>query len=137
MMNKEERVLNVINRKPVDYLPSQITFSDRTRDKEVSEALGLSAPSDLDGYLENHIAITLTLHDKALFFRNDEEFLSLPNLRDYCRCELIRDAPWRIERGSVNHWSNHGDGLCSSIFVIAGHMVTCLRTSHCKDRECK
>jgi uroporphyrinogen decarboxylase len=76
MMNKEERVLNVINRKPVDYLPSQITFSDRTRDKEISEAIGLSSPSELDGYLENHIAITLTLHDKALFFRNDEESMN-------------------------------------------------------------
>ncbi len=75
-MNNEERVLNVINRKPVDYLPSQITFSDRTRDQEISEAIGLSSPSELDGYLENHIALTLTLHDKSLFYRNDEESMN-------------------------------------------------------------
>ncbi len=30
-MTKEERVLRVINGEDVDYLPSQITFSDRTR----------------------------------------------------------------------------------------------------------
>ena len=30
-MKKEERVLKTINREEIDYLPSQITFSDRTR----------------------------------------------------------------------------------------------------------
>ena len=41
-LSKEERILRVINRKDVDYLPSQIVFADRSRDKELSEALGLS-----------------------------------------------------------------------------------------------
>ena len=35
-MNNEERVLNQFLRKPVDYLPSQITFSDRHRDQEIA-----------------------------------------------------------------------------------------------------
>lgn len=71
MLTKEERVLRVIEGKDVDYLPSQITFSDRTRDKELSEALGLSGAEELDGYLENHLCITLSLNDKSLFYRND------------------------------------------------------------------
>ncbi len=71
MLTKEERVLRVIDGKDVDYLPSQITFSDRTRDKAISEELGLSSAEALDPYLENHIHITLSLNDKALFFRND------------------------------------------------------------------
>ena len=66
-MTKEERVLRVINGQGVDYLPSQITFSDRTRDKAISEALGLDGPEMLDDYLENHIYISLSAHDKALF----------------------------------------------------------------------
>ena len=70
-MTKEERVLRVIRGQDVDYLPSQITFSDRTRDHEISEALGLASPDDLDGYLENHLHLTLSLHDKPLFYRND------------------------------------------------------------------
>ena len=74
-MNKEERVLNVLNRKPVDFLPSQITFSDRTRDKEVSEALGLSGPEELDDYLENHIYFTYDNNDKHVFYRNDLEVM--------------------------------------------------------------
>jgi len=71
-MTKEERVLRVIYGQDVDYLPSQITFSDRTRDTEISEALGIGV-DELEGYLENHIHIALTAHDKALFYRNDRE----------------------------------------------------------------
>lgn len=71
-MTKEERVLRVINRQDVDYLPSQITFSDRTRDKQISEALGIG-PDELEGYLENHIHLALSAHDKALFYRNDRQ----------------------------------------------------------------
>ena len=40
-MTKEERVPRVINRRDVGYLPGRITFSDRTRDAEISEALGV------------------------------------------------------------------------------------------------
>ena len=58
-MTNEERVLRVINRQDVDYLPSQITFSDRTRDVELAAALGLAGPEELDGYLENHLLISL------------------------------------------------------------------------------
>ncbi|HUU11860.1 MAG TPA: uroporphyrinogen decarboxylase family protein [Phycisphaerae bacterium] len=70
-MTKEERVLRVIRGQDVDYLPSQITFSDRTRDKEISEVLGLASPEALDGYLENHLCLALSLHDRPLFYRND------------------------------------------------------------------
>jgi len=71
-MTKEERVLRVINRQDVDYLPSQITFSDRTRDDEICRALGIEAGT-LDAYLENHIHIALSAHDKCLFYRNDHD----------------------------------------------------------------
>lgn len=72
MMTKRERVMRQFTREPVDHLPSQITFSDRTRDKEISEALGLDDPAQLDDYLENHIQFTFVKDDIPLFFRNDE-----------------------------------------------------------------
>jgi len=71
-MTNVQRTLRVIKREEVDYLPSQITFADRTRDREISKALGLACPKDLDGYLNNHIHISLTRHDTSVFFRNDE-----------------------------------------------------------------
>ncbi len=83
-MTKEERVLRVIKGQDVDYLPSQITFSDRTRDKEISEALGLAGPDALEGYLENHISIALSYHDKPLFFRNDREEMARLKELGFC-----------------------------------------------------
>lgn len=77
-MNKltnEQRIKNVIERKPIDFLPSQITFSDRTRDKAISEALGLDSPDQLDAYLQNHIGFGLTKYDECLFLRNDIELM--------------------------------------------------------------
>ena len=47
-MTKEERMLRVINREEVDYLPSQIVFTDRSRHEELSRALGLSSCDELD-----------------------------------------------------------------------------------------
>ncbi|HEY3323203.1 MAG TPA: uroporphyrinogen decarboxylase family protein [Planctomycetota bacterium] len=76
MLTKEQRVLNVIDRKEVDFLPSQITFSDRTRDKEIAAAIGLGSADELDGYLENHIHLTLCYNDKSLFYRNDKTEMS-------------------------------------------------------------
>ncbi len=69
-LTKEERVLRVIERKEVDYLPSQITLADRTRDAEISKVLGLAGEHELDSYLENHLYLTLTLQDKPLFYRD-------------------------------------------------------------------
>jgi len=70
-MNREERVLNIINRKPVDYLPSQITFSDRSRNAEIGKAMNLSPETELEDYLQNHIHLSFTYYDMPLFFRND------------------------------------------------------------------
>lgn len=84
MLTKEERVLRVIEGKDVDYLPSQITFSDRTRDKALSEALGLASANELDGYLENHLYLTLTLHDKPLFYRNDRAEMNRLKEMGFC-----------------------------------------------------
>jgi len=92
MLSKEERVLRVIQGKDVDYLPSQITFSDRTRDIQLSEALGLPGAEALDGYLENHLAITLSLNDKTLFYRNDRA--EMKRLQDMGFC----GADWENKR---------------------------------------
>jgi uroporphyrinogen decarboxylase len=76
-MLKSERVMNQFTRKPVDYLPSQITLADRTRDKEILDALGLDESVTLDDYLENHIHFTFVKDDIPLFFRNHEPTISM------------------------------------------------------------
>lgn len=72
-LNKEERVLRVIRREDVDYLPSQTVIADRSQYGEISRALGLDDPDLLDDYLENHFHLSLTLDDKPIFFRDVEE----------------------------------------------------------------
>lgn len=71
MLTKRERVRRTIRREELDYLPSQITFADRTRDHEIHAALGLPAETTLDEYIENHLLIALTKQDYPLFYRND------------------------------------------------------------------
>ncbi|HJN67776.1 MAG TPA: uroporphyrinogen decarboxylase family protein, partial [Pirellulales bacterium] len=84
MITREERVLRVINGDDVDYLPSQITFSDRTRDGEISRTLGLSSADELDDYLDNHLYLSLSLHDKPLFYRDDREEMQRLCEMGYC-----------------------------------------------------
>lgn len=69
-ITKEERVLKTIQRKEIDYLPSQIVFADRSRYDAISKALGLSGENELDNYLENHFLITFIKDDKPMIFRD-------------------------------------------------------------------
>lgn len=97
MLTKEERVLRVIARQDVDYLPSQITFSDRTRDKDIAAALGLRSPAELDGYLENHIHLTLCLNDKPLFYRNDRAEMNRLAKMGFC-------GPYWVKKVVYDAW---------------------------------
>lgn len=90
-MNNEERVMALFEKKPVDFLPSQITFSDRSRDVEISKALGLSGPDKLDAYLQNHIAFTFMMDDVPLFFRNDDTTLQMLESKGYCKVDWDRN----------------------------------------------
>ena len=67
---KSERVLRLIEGKEVDYLPSHIEFSDRSRYGLISKALGLRSEDEMDDYLENHFYYSFTLNDKPMFFRD-------------------------------------------------------------------
>lgn len=71
MLTKRQRVNRTIRREEIDYLPSQITLADRTRDKAIHQALGLPADVTLDEHVGNHLVISLTKHDYPLFYRND------------------------------------------------------------------
>jgi len=83
-MTNEDRVLRVINGQDVDYLPSQITFSDRTRDAAISEVLGLASAEELDDYLQNHLYLTVSAHDSPLFYRNDRDEMSRLESMGFC-----------------------------------------------------
>ena len=74
-MNKVDRIIKTIYRENVDYMPSQITFADKSRDDEIAIGLGLRDKTELPEYLENHIEFLYTKHDLPLFYRNDLELM--------------------------------------------------------------
>lgn len=74
-MTKKERIMNVFEHKDVDYLPSQITFSDRKRDQLFAEKMGFASEYELFEYFENHIYWTYSGDDTAIFYRNDIELM--------------------------------------------------------------
>jgi uroporphyrinogen decarboxylase len=88
-MTREQRALNVIKGLPVDYLPSQITIADRTKDGAVAKALGLSDVSALDDYLDNHLVISLTLMDTPLFYRNDAKKMAELEAKGYAKVDHV------------------------------------------------
>ena len=86
-MTREERALNVITGRPVDYLPSQITIADRSKDAQLARALGLSDAGQLDGFLDNHICFSLTLCETPLFYRNDAAKMAELEAKGYVKVD--------------------------------------------------
>lgn len=74
-MTRYERLVRLINREDIDYLPSQITFAERTRNADIASRLGLSSADELDEYLENHIQLPFSRYDMPLFLRNDLDLM--------------------------------------------------------------
>ena len=95
-LTKEERVLRVIKREDVDYLPSQIYFADRSRYKAISEALGLDSEEDLDNYLENHFYLTLTLQDKPLLYRDVKDVINDLNKKGFAFPDWENDVVYDV-----------------------------------------
>ncbi len=83
-MTQKERVLRTVHHQKPDYLPSQITLADRTRDRELHAMLKLPADVTMDDYLENHLIISLAKKGYPLFFRNDTKMMRELEKEDYC-----------------------------------------------------
>jgi uroporphyrinogen decarboxylase len=74
-MTRYDRLIRLINREDIDYLPSQITFAERTRNEAIASKLGLGSAQELDGFLENHIQLPFSRFDMPLFLRNDLDLM--------------------------------------------------------------
>jgi uroporphyrinogen decarboxylase len=83
-LTRKERVQRIIDGEDVDYLPSNLVFADRTRDKEISKALGLVSENELDDYLDNHLMLVGTLHDKPLFYHSVRPEMEKLKKMGYC-----------------------------------------------------
>jgi uroporphyrinogen decarboxylase len=98
-MNKEQRILDTINRKAIDFLPSQITFSDRTRMESIARYMGFKSADELEEYLQNHIKLTYTACDMPLFNRNNLDLMKTLEKIGYAKIDwenrIVFDA-WGV-----------------------------------------
>ncbi|MCL4415538.1 MAG: hypothetical protein M1365_02385 [Actinobacteria bacterium] len=87
-MNKEERFLKTIKRQDIDYLPSQITFSDRTRFGKLAKIMNFDSEDEFENYLQNHMKFTFSTTDMPLFNRNNVEFMKELEKMGYAKVDL-------------------------------------------------
>lgn len=74
-MNREERVLNTIYKKPIDYLPSQIYFASLSTKEKLKNALNFVTIKELENYLDNHLYIS-ALRDDIFRYRDNSDLLN-------------------------------------------------------------
>jgi uroporphyrinogen decarboxylase len=116
-MTKAERVMNQFLRKPVDYLPSQITLADRTRDKEILRGMGYAEDASLDEVLENHISFTFVTDDWPLFLHNYDEIMEEGQRKGFMW--LDRDAETVFDRWGMGTLRGE-DGFFTNYGVFRG-----------------
>ncbi|MEG2958025.1 MAG: uroporphyrinogen decarboxylase family protein, partial [Christensenellaceae bacterium] len=88
-------------------------FSERTRDKEISKALGLESADMLDDYLENHISWTYAKDDIPLFYNNDTPTIKKIEKEGYAFLDEKNDTVYDrwgmgVLRGEDGFFSNYG-----------------------------
>ena len=90
---KEERILKVIKKEDqdLDYLPSQISFADRSKLLELSNAMGFPTLKKFQDYLQNHLQLTVSLDEAPLFFRNDVEMMKNLEEKGYAGVDLDKN----------------------------------------------
>jgi uroporphyrinogen decarboxylase len=90
VFTKEERMLKVIKKdnKDLDYLPSQISFADRSKLIELSNSMGFPTLKEMNDYLQNHLQLTVSLDEAPLFFRNDVEMMKTLEKKGYAGVDL-------------------------------------------------
>ena len=91
-MDREERVLNTINRKDIDFLPSQITFSDRTRLDDLAKVMDFADADEVEEYLQNHLKLTYSTCDMPLFNRNDIKVMKEVEKLGFAKVDLENEV---------------------------------------------
>ncbi len=79
--------MRILSKEEVDFLPSQITFADRTRDVAIHDALEIPENTTLDEYLQNHIHFSLSKTDYPIFFRNDISLMKKLESDGFCKVD--------------------------------------------------
>jgi uroporphyrinogen decarboxylase len=103
-MNNRERVTNILERKPVDYIPTQIEFTDYTRKPAIAKALGLKDDTTLDDYLQNCLYLTFAEDEIPIFFRNFDDVMRDMEKKGFARVDFKNEIVYdRLGQGTMMH----------------------------------
>jgi uroporphyrinogen decarboxylase len=108
-LTREARVLRLIAREPVDYLPSHMYFSSTETKENVRVALGFSTMDELDQYLDCHLYYAFALDDTIFRYRQDSERLRWVESLGFCRIDW--DAGIVYDRWGIG-LDMHSPGYC-------------------------
>jgi uroporphyrinogen decarboxylase len=108
LLKKEERILKVIKRENegLDYLPSQISFADRSKLLELSRKMGFSNIMDFQDYLQNHLQLTVSLDEAPIFFRNDIKKMKKLEKHGYAGVDLNKNIVYDRWGVGIEMFSN-------------------------------
>lgn len=115
-MNRIERVKNLFARKPIDYLPNHIDFSDFSRHEAIAKELGLvGGTRGLADFLDNHFRLSFSKVDMPMFLRNE----GFRDVIDALEREGYAGADWENEV-LYDRWGMGVKMNCDS-FVVCFH----------------
>ena len=98
-LTREQRMLNVISRKEVDYLPSNIAFSDVTRIKNLGLEMGFLSTEKFQEFMDNHLSFILLGIDAPIVYRNDVDMMETLRKKGLCGVDLEERVvydPWGV-----------------------------------------
>ncbi len=108
-MTREERVLKLIRKEEIDYLPSNIYFASHGTKESLRKTMRFDTMDQLDDYLENHLMIT-SLMDDVFRYRGDHEFLKKAEKTVFAKVD------W--EKGILyDRWGSGYDIYSDGIFI--------------------
>ena len=115
-MTKKERVLRLIKRQEIDYLPSNIYFASPDTKIALQRALGLNSIEALDVFLENHLPMT-AIRDDVYRYRGNREFLKKAEKTIYARVDWDRQVLY--DRWGIG-FDMKSDGTCIVCHPLRG-----------------
>jgi uroporphyrinogen decarboxylase len=114
-MTRRERVLNTIERKSIDCLPSNIYFASQRSKTALQKEMGFATEADLDEYLDNHLVLA-GLMDDVFRFAGDHAFLRQAEVTPFARVDWEKNILW--DRWGVGY-STVSDGIRMVHFPLA------------------
>jgi uroporphyrinogen decarboxylase len=115
-MTKKERVVRLIRRQQVDYLPSNVFFASPDTKISLQRSLGLASIEALDAFLENHLPMT-AIRDDIYRYRGNRDYLKKAEQTVHARVDWEKEVVY--DRWGIG-FDMKSDGTCIAHHPLGG-----------------